>query len=167
MVKEVLIIDNSSYTTEVLRQILDLSNHSADIEELRKNLHKNGNLHDNQILVDESGSIVAKRIDYENKNGRGSYFTFLLGFDESGWPIVEPTIDDVPKELHEQIYPKRWELVNNRSVVDIDYMGSISSVDTILLVDPENYGSGELVDNKELRKLAIEQGVFRPYPSIQ
>jgi hypothetical protein len=164
MNKEISIV-GKKYSTDELRQILDFSVQNEFVTKNRDDLLNADRLRDGQVIVDDADIIVAKRIDYEVDGQQRSYFAFLLGYDDSGRPIVEPTVDDLPEDMRENIYKKRWELVNNRSKVEIDYMGIRSSVALELLVSPESYGSGSLVNNEELRRLAIEQGAFRPFPS--
>lgn len=147
------------------RRILDLEINDPVTEKLRSAARSTGQFRDERVIVDENEIVVAKRIDYEVNGRKGSYFAFVCGYDDSGWPIVEPTLDDVDEDLLEEVYKLRWEQVNNRSEVSIYYMGVRTGVETVLLILPDAYGSGIFVDNHELRRLAIKQGLFRPFPS--
>jgi len=152
--------------SEMWRRLLDPSIDDPDTINMREAIQEAGKLrHNDQVLLDDEGKVVATRFDYEVFGRRGSYYAFLEGYDENGLPIVKPTVDDVLESDRDAVYPLRWEQVNNSSVVTIEYMGVVVDVDTRLLILPDDYGSGTFGDNHQLRQLAIEQGVFRPFPS--
>ena len=97
------------------RSLLDPAVDNAETAVLRLLARKIGVMPDEKTIVNEDGIVVAARIDYVGQNGENAkYFSFLHGYDETGWPIVEPTIDDIEENLQEEVYRTRWEMVNNK-----------------------------------------------------
>lgn len=146
------------------RRILDLTVADKNAVEARAAARRGNILIDDAAVLNAEGSVVAIRLDYVRSGKKGYYFAFLVGHDEAGLPLAEPTMDDVEEELQEAAYRLRWELVNNDNAVSIMYGDIRMGVESVLMIEPDMYGSGALVDNHELRRLAIEQGVFRPFP---
>lgn len=144
------------------RSLLDPAVNNAETAVLRLLAQKIGIMPDEKTIVNEDGVVLAGRIDYPSKGGGNYYFAFCHGYDVTGWPIIEPTIDDIDEALQEEIYRVRWEMVNNRSVISLSYMGGMD-VESILLILPDNYQSS-FADNHELRRVAIDEGAFRPFP---
>lgn len=146
------------------RRILDLTISDKDAVEARAAARRENILIDDEVVLDPDGSVVAIRLEYVRSGQKGYYFAFLIGYDEAGQPLAEPTMDDVEEAFQEEVYRLRWELVNNPRSVSIMYGNTSMGVESVMLIEPDMYGSGKLVDNHELRRLAIEQGVFKPFP---
>lgn len=145
------------------RRLLDPVITDDETLKLRAVATKKGILVDGTALFDEDESLVAKRVDYDLGSSIAYYFAFLCDFDEFGWPAVEPTIDDVPDEYVDETYKFRWEYVNNPQLINLFVEGVGTGVDSLILIHPDQFGS-TFADNTELRRLAIEQGAFRPFP---
>ncbi len=156
-----LVIDGTPVSA---RKILDLTDFEPEIATLREIARREGNFLDNEAILNDDGFIIARRLDYVKNDRKCCYYAFLFGYDETGWPQVEPTMDDIEDDRKDAVYRIRWEQANNKERVEIVYMDTGLVVETTLLILPDDYGSGALVDNHELRRLAIEQEVFRPFP---
>jgi hypothetical protein len=64
--------------------------------------------------------------------------------------------------FQEQLKKAKWEYSNNPRQIRVMIHGIDMSVESIILISPDEFASS-FFDNHELRKLAIEQGTFKPF----